>query len=295
MRVLMLGFGKIGRQVAAKLVAAGYHVTAVCRSAKQTSLSNISFALGDLTQANFVATLPFASHDKLLIILAPNARNEAAYQSAFADTAKLITAQLGKMSSTNPKNGAAALPQTLFVSSTAVYGQDDGSFCDEMSHAMPEKFNGKLLLEAENTYRNCLGDRLAVVRPSGIYGLGRNYMVRKAQSMSEPENQTRWTNRIFDQDLVHILTQFALMPNPPTLCIATDNSPAKQADVLSYIRSELRLPMLVEKNTQPNSTIHKTMTGKRLVSRTLPSHWLTMPSYHSGYRAIIDHAEQCAK
>jgi nucleoside-diphosphate-sugar epimerase len=63
----------------------------------------------------------------------------------------------------------AATPRLLFVSSTSVYGQDDGSWVTESSPAAPTRFSGVRTLEAERVALTS-GYPAVVLRCGGIYG-----------------------------------------------------------------------------------------------------------------------------
>ena len=62
----------------------------------------------------------------------------------------------------------------IFISSTGVYGQDDGSWVDEDSPCRPTHDSGRALLAAEEVlHDHPLGSRGIVLRLAGIYGPGR--------------------------------------------------------------------------------------------------------------------------
>ena len=65
----------------------------------------------------------------------------------------------------------------IYVGSTSVYGQSDGSWFDESSPTEPSEENGKVVLEAEHLLQTLLPQAI-VLRFAGIYGPGR--MIRRA-------------------------------------------------------------------------------------------------------------------
>ncbi len=78
------------------------------------------------------------------------------------------------------RNVLGALPwpkRFIYVSSTSVYGQSDGSWVDEQSPTTPEEENGRIVLEAEQLLRSRLPEAI-ILRFAGIYGPGR--MIRRA-------------------------------------------------------------------------------------------------------------------
>ena len=60
----------------------------------------------------------------------------------------------------------------LFVSSSRVYGQQDGEWVDETSPAVATGYSGRVMLEAEQVALNS-GIPASIVRLTGIYGPGR--------------------------------------------------------------------------------------------------------------------------
>jgi nucleoside-diphosphate-sugar epimerase len=78
------------------------------------------------------------------------------------------------------RNVLDALPRPkhfIYVSSTSVYGQSDGSRVDEQSPTTPSEENGRIVLEAEQHLRSRLTEAI-ILRFAGIYGPGR--MIRQA-------------------------------------------------------------------------------------------------------------------
>jgi len=97
----------------------------------------------------------------------------------------------------------------LHVSSTSVYGQDDGSWVNEASPTNPTDESGLIVLEAENAL---LGQvpHACVLRFGGIYGPNR-LMKARAIRQGEPfqGDPARWLNLIHRDDGVRILDRLA--------------------------------------------------------------------------------------
>ncbi len=60
-------------------------------------------------------------------------------------------------------------------------------FIDEFSETDPENYRGTILLEAENLLKS-VNFNYTILRLSGIYGSGRNYMINLSQ---DPESWPR--------------------------------------------------------------------------------------------------------
>ena len=101
------------------------------------------------------------------------------------------------------RNVLAALPaggRFVYVSSTSVYGQTDGSIVSEVDATEPLEENGRIVLEAERTLRESRPDA-TILRFAGIYGpdrlLRRAQMLRDEAYLADPE---KWLNLIHVAD-----------------------------------------------------------------------------------------------
>ncbi len=92
----------------------------------------------------------------------------------------------------------------IFVSSTSVYAQTDGSWVDETSVAEPQRETGQILRETEEMV---LREGGLVARLAGLYGPGRSVLLRKflaGEAIIEGSGQ-RWINQIHRDDVVTAL------------------------------------------------------------------------------------------
>lgn len=282
MNILSIGLGDIGKAVANRLADSDHAVTGISRSVKlglhhaighvQIDISQPEFWLSnDWQESDALNQTPF---DYIIVILAPSrGSGEADYISAYLETAKQICAYAKTISQ---------LPDITFISSTSVYGENAGGWCDETTLENPQRYNGNVLLKAEQTYRETFGDKLTVIRPSGIYGMDRLRLIRMLDS-SKAILPTHWSNRIFDSDLVNIICQVThLTPEErKPLYLATDTQPTLLIDVLDGIAHTLGKPALPRLEHEPP-------TGKRLRSLYLPHEWLTYPTWQAGYAMICN-------
>src|SRR5690606_24982960 len=95
--------------------------------------------------------------------------------------------------------------RVLFASSTAVYGQDDGSWVDETSPTEPRRFTGRCLLEAEALLAGS-GLGFSNVRFAGIYGPGRGRLLSQVLDGSAVfGSEPHITNRIHRDDCAGFL------------------------------------------------------------------------------------------
>jgi len=100
-------------------------------------------------------------------------------------------------------NVLAALPQVdriIYISSTSVYGQTDGSLVDELAETVPLEDSGRTVLEAERTLRASRPDAI-ILRFAGIYGPDR--LLRKAAILAGKPfvgDAEKWLNLIHVDD-----------------------------------------------------------------------------------------------
>jgi nucleoside-diphosphate-sugar epimerase len=101
------------------------------------------------------------------------------------------------------KNVVGAMPKPrrlIFVSSTSVYGQEQGEEVDETAATEPVDESGRVVLEAENLVRGTYS-AATVLRFAGTYGPGR-LLRRRPIEQGEPiiGDPDRWLNLIHVED-----------------------------------------------------------------------------------------------
>jgi nucleoside-diphosphate-sugar epimerase len=275
MRVLIAGYGYVGRRLAELLAESDNEVFALRRKPSADS-RGVTTLRADLTNPKTLATLP-QSLDAVVFCPSPSSPDLDGYNRIFIDGLRNLTEALS----------AHARPpgRLIFTSSTAVYGQSAGEWVDETSPTRPRRFNGKVLLEAENLLHDgplsgC------VMRLGGIYGPGR---IRKIEQVRAGEVRLdpgvpHYTNRIHLEDaagsLMHMLTLRSVAP----VYIVADNEPAPDNDVLRFIAAELGLPEppMAESPT-PRRSGSKRLRNDKLIDS---GYRLVYPSYRDGYLAI---------
>lgn len=244
-RVLIAGCGDLGTRLGLLLSGDGHDVTGLRRSAGQlpAAIRGLSADLTDSASlrglaariASTTADLdpPYSGRDvraeywdTVIFAAAASQRSEAGYRAIYVDGMQRLLDAL------------QPAPRVLFVSSTAVYGQDDGSWVDEDSPTEPRRFNGALLLEAEQRLRERLPQAI-VVRPSGLYGPGRTRLIERARRGDAAE--PRWTNRIRIEDAAAAIHHILRLPLAATTWLLNDDQPALESEVLNGIRERLGL------------------------------------------------------
>jgi len=259
---IIAGAGDVGGRVAVALCNAAHDVVSVSRSAREMPNGIRSIAV-DLTTGEGVTKLPQAS-DNLVFCVAPDERTEAAYRRLYVEGLQRLLTQ-------------CVFKRVVFVSSTAVYAQDSGEWIDEQSPALADTFNGKVLREAEAYCQQ--HEQGIALRFTGIYGPGRNWMLRRAQAGES--GRAHWTNRIHVEDGVAAIVHVLGLVSPGKIYCVNDDCPALESDVLVWLRTqEIKIDPL--KDVQAS--------GRRVSNALLRSSgWQPQyPDFREGYRQLIN-------
>lgn len=267
-RLLIAGCGDLGIRLARRLANSDWQVHGLRRRIEALP-GFVTPIRADLSDASSLAAVE-GDWDAIIYQATPDAYDEAGYRAAYLEGLERLLKH-------------ARARRLIFVSSTAVFGQDQGERVDERSETVPKRFNGRVLLEAE-----ALAGRSApepvVVRFSGIYGPGRDYLIRKvdAGQASCREQPPQWTNRIHSDDCAGVLEHLLGLDAPEPLYCASDSHPAARCEVLDWLASQLDAET-------PGRESAAAGQGKRVSNaRLLESGYrFTHPDYRSGYREML--------
>ena len=275
--LLIIGQGDIGLPVTNKLAQAGLNVTGLARRERH------HYALYD--KANFIqadaltlSAEQLQDFTAIAIIVTPDEYSTSGYHDSYLAISQHLAKLADKLTN---------LARIVFISSTAVYGQDNGEWIDEdTAPVTPAREASQVILQAEQTLQQGFGDRAIIIRPSGIYGRERLMRLRKAkEKQKEPVATAHWSNRIMDRDLVTIIANIMTIDTPKPLYIATDYAPVTTFELGSWLSEQINevSPVIDDNKTK--------VTGKRLHSN-IPLAWLDYPDWQVGYGDILRHQEQ---
>ncbi len=271
MKVLIAGCGDVGNALGRELTARGDEVWGLRRNTAALA-SAINPIQADLADPLTLAALP--KHlDAVCYTAAAMGYNENAYNAAYVDGVKNMLWALER---------AEQRPRFLFVSSTSVYGQDQGEWVDEDSPTTPESFSGRVLLAGEALVHNYPGEASAV-RFGGIYGPGRNRLIKLVESGASCQNAPPlYTNRIHRDDCVGILVHLLDVDTVARIYIGVDSHPASQCEIMHWLAEKLGVSV-------PDS-IAGSSAGKRCHNRSLleSGYSLLYPTFREGYQAVLD-------
>lgn len=276
-KLLIIGCGDIGQRLAQQLDPYRYQVTGLRRH-PPVYLPYLKYRVCDATQAaQLDALLGSDAFDIIVISMTPAERSDAGYETAYVQTCRNLVAGL-KRHQRQPR-------LILFVSSTAVYGQNDGSWVDELSPTEPNSFSGKRLLEAEKVIRES-GFAHSNIRFSGIYGPGRNRLIEQVKQQRASAS-TDFTNRIHADDCAGVLAHLIELQRTQALAsvyLATDSSPTPMIEVVSWIAEQLGIKDFLSPETV-NERGNKRIRNQRLL---MSGYSLRYPDFRAGYAALIN-------
>lgn len=272
-RTLIAGCGYVGVALGERLVAEGHEVWGLRRdcSGLPASIRPIAADLGNASQ---LEALP-PDIDFLVYAASAGESSEAAYRRAYVTGLGNVLAGL--------RGGRPR--RVFFTSSTAVYGQVDGSWVDEESETSPLHFTGAVTLEAERLLRES-SLPATVVRCAGIYGPGRHRLIEAVRQGTAAMTH-RFTNRIHRDDLAGAIAHLIRVNSELGVVIASDDEPASQSEVIRFLAQRLGVPeppASVTANDGPARGGHKRCRNARLKAT---GYRLSYPTYREGYTALL--------
>lgn len=276
-RILMAGCGRLGQRIGAAL-AEHHQVFGMRRQASRVPLP-LTPIQGDLLDLEGLR-MRVPQVDTAIICLTPDQYDEAGYYQTFAQGTTNLLKVL---------EAADTLPRrVLFVSSTAVYGQNNGEWVDETSPTEPPRYNGEALLAAEQRLAD---SPLAgtVVRFSGIYGNDRDSMLARIREGSiAPNPDSGYTNRIHEDDAVgavcHLVNRDLIGHELAACYLASDCEPARLGDVVTWVRETMSCDPI-----RPDARNDSRAGSKRVDNSRLRAsgYQFVFPTFREGYTSMV--------
>ncbi|MFC0337494.1 Nucleoside-diphosphate-sugar epimerase [Kushneria avicenniae] len=277
--ILILGCGDVGTALGQRKLAQGYRVVGVRRHAEGLERSGIEALSMDINDVSSLEALPDA--DIVVYALSADRFEESAYQAAYVDGLDRVLSHY---------EARERAPQhVFFVSSTSVYGQQEGETVDEESVTEPQSFSGRLLVEAEQRLAKSVLPGTAV-RFSGIYGPGRERLIGQVQEgRIAPKSPPMYSNRIHRDDcagVLDFLIERAVSNEPlAPVYLGSDTESTPLHDVMMWLAARL--------NVEPSSTIQSPL--RRRASKRCDSARLVEAGYHFEYPTFREGYAQVLK
>jgi len=236
MDVLLAGCGWLGTEVARRLLDRGDRVTALTRtveSARRLRDGGIEATPLDLASPGASRSIS-GRYDGIVAMQSASGSGPAAYQRAYIEATRAVLALEG-----------AAAAAFVYVSSTGVFGQTDGSWVDESTPPSPADETAEVLVEAERLVLDRSLHRALprIVRCSGLYGPGRTGTIERVRSgtLALGDGDETWMNFCHRDDAAVTVIAALDRGRPGGIYHASDASPAMRRDVVAWIASRLAI------------------------------------------------------
>ena len=232
-RVVILGCGFVGARAARLFAQAGWEVTGVTRSAGSAALLAgepfRALACDIADPAALSAAVELKDADTVISAVSSGRGGEDAYRQVYLRGLENVAEIL------RPR-------RVLFISSTSVYAQNDGSWVTEQSPAEPVSPTSRVLREAEEVALERGGQ---VARLAGIYGPGRSVLLRRfldGTAMIEGDGG-RHLNQIHAEDAAGALFHMITRDLPGGIYNVADDMPVTQRACHEWMAAALNRPM----------------------------------------------------
>lgn len=276
--VLIAGCGDVGSRLGRQLCQSGWQVYGLRRQVAALPAGLLPLA-ADLAEERCPAVWPATAPDYLVYCATPGSGEESAYRATYVDGLRHLLGWLEQRGQ-RPR-------RLLFVSSTGVYGQQDGEWVDETSPCQPQGWSGQVLLEAEALALGC-GIPASVVRLAGIYGPGRRWLLEQVRSGYRARRAPPlYGNRIHADDAAALLACLlqadargaALAP----VYLGVDDEPAPLHEVVDWLRGQLGV---THSEAEAPTRRGGSKRCRNALARALG--WAPRyPSYREGYTALL--------
>lgn len=282
MNTLMIGFGDIAKRVARQLVNDDHQLTGMCRHPEQKNDvdNGVKLVAGDAANEQDLFKVLQSQHFDVIIITLTPAEVDAGkysaegYRQGYVVPCRHLQQVIQQL---------AYSPYVIYVSSTGVYGQENGEWVDETSTTEPVGDFGKMLLQAENLIRD-LPVPSTVVRCSGIYGAGRDYMLHQLRQGLVTLRET-WTNRVHQDDVARFIAFLVEQPEQRAdLYLLSDDEPVMQYEIYQWLARQLDVEVSSSVKPGPGPRGSKRCNNARVRSTGFAFHY---PTYRDGYKTIL--------
>jgi len=284
-KLFCFGFGYTAGFLAERLMAYDWKIAGTTTSPEKRDFlrkSGIDAWLFDQMHSIPDPFTTFSDVTHILLSVPPGAGGDPVYNAHGTDLAAL-------------KN----LEWIGYLSTTAVYGNQNGNWVDEKTPPAPSSRRGSHRLKAEEQWQSlCLheGFPLHIFRLSGIYGPNRSAIdsVRSgtAQCIDKPGH---FFNRIHVEDIVQVLIASMNKPHPGSIYNLADDMPSSSHEVIRFACNligieppplvpfdQAEIAPIVRSFYEDNKRIHNDLIKDELGVQ------LTYPDYHSGLKACFE-------
>jgi nucleoside-diphosphate-sugar epimerase len=292
MKVLIAGCGYVGIPLGAALAKGEHEVYAFNRTnAFQAEIekAGIHFFTADVSDRSSLDKLP-APFDWVVDMVSAGGGGPIEYRRAYLEGARNL---IDWLKTAPPK-------KFVFTSSTAVYGQDDGSQVKEESPTNPVSETGCILVETERLLMDAFQAfkfPSIVLRVAGIYGPDRGYWLDQfLKNVAFIEGRgDRYSNMIHRDDLVQTIMAALLSGRPGQVYNVVDDEPVSQLHLFRWLSDATGKPMPPFAPAEQAGLRSRNATNKRVHNRRLKMELgiqLKYPTFRQGLTVEIQRLEQ---
>jgi len=287
-KLLIVGYGDIGRRVARLAHSTGFTVSAASRSIelKATAQENeIELCPANLDRLGTLVDLP--TRQAMVLYLAPPPPHGEIDLRVQLFCKSILKTELPI--------------KVVYISTSGVYGDCDGDLVDETRPPHPETDRAKRRLSAEQTFRSWgtqHGVPIVTLRVAGIYGPGR--LPTKRIEQGGPvlrKEQSPYSNRIHADDLARVCLAAIQRGTDGAIYNVCDGEESTMTDYFLTIADVFGLPRppqisMVEAQTQLSpEMLSYLLESRRLDNRRMLDRLgieLLYPELKIGLQAILD-------
>lgn len=256
-------------------------MTGIARS--QRNSAKVNCWQGAVTDAQITQRLAAEVFDIAVITLTPDGHEPDDYQRAYLHNSEHLLRTW--------QDAGTAPGLVIFVSSSSVYPQSDGEWVTEETPAEPVSALAQQLRAAERAWQESRLNTV-IVRFSGIYGPGRDFLLRQVVAgKGGPQQNSPYTNRIHADDcagvIYHLCQRYANGFALDSIYLASDDLPATAWDVRSWLAEQLGFAAGHLQSTAASTRGgSKRCSNARLRATGYQFQW---PDFRSGYGAEERH------
>lgn len=276
MRVLLVGAGAAGSCIADACLHAGWEVEAINRTGKH-SIAGLRMHAVDVLDPHAVSRFSGRFDAVVGCLSGTGVEDEGRYRAVYVDGLPGILRRVDWIGE----------PKVVFLSSTGVYGEQDGAWVCEESPAVPLHRNGEVMLEAESAVRESVR-QACCLRLSGLYGPGRTRLVRQSLRKGPIPKAEVWANQIRLEEVGRVVHFLLGLDGLPPVLHASDDCPATRGEICSWIREQKGCPE-GELDEAHSDRVGRNRGNKRISNQKLRQlgYSFLYPDFRSGYADLL--------
>jgi len=285
MRTLIIGCGYIGLRLAKILIEKGNDVVGTRRSAEGLLVleaNKIKALQVDITEPEQLNSLQ-QDFDCVVNCAAAPHSTVAHYTSVYYQGTANVLNWLRHHK----------VKKYLYTSSTAVYGQNDGSIVTEEISAFSNTDTGKVLIATEEfimKMHRAYSIPAVILRVAGTYDEERGYYFKQfvnGQSVMHGDG-SRFLNMVHSEDVVGAIVSALEKGEVGDVYNVVDDEPVREIDFLRWLSEQMKKPMppVVEhKETGSRQITNKRVSNAKLKEKL--GYKFKYPTFREGYQPII--------